>query len=103
MNAYMQLAPHDKTEFYKEVERLPPQRKEIVMAKAMGLMDQGRLQATQELVQRLLRKRLGALDTATQAKLARLSLGRLEELSEALLDFTRLANLEGWLKAHARK
>jgi len=55
------------------------------------------------MVCRLLRKRLGSLDAASEARVAALSLRRLERLSEALLDFTAPADLEGWLKSHTRK
>ncbi|MBL8794974.1 MAG: DUF4351 domain-containing protein [Planctomycetia bacterium] len=77
------------------------------MGKALGLQDWGRKEGREEealeLVRRLLRKRLGGLEPAAEARVAALSLARLEALSEALLDFTSPADLEAWLKARGRK
>jgi lipopolysaccharide transport system ATP-binding protein len=88
LEAYLPLTPPEKATVQAEINRLPPEKKEKTMAKAMGFFGEGKLQATQELVCRLLRKRLGGLDTATEARVTALTLPRLEQLSEALLDFT---------------
>ena len=50
---------------------------------------------------RPLRKRFGELDEATQKRLERLPSERLEELSEALLDFTSISDLRTWLQSKA--
>lgn len=51
------------------------------------------------LVTRLLTRRLGqTLSEEIKSRLAALSLSELEDLSEALLDFTSLADLQGWLE-----
>jgi len=111
VSAYTQLTPQEEKEFHKDVAQLPQARKELVMGKAMSFMDKGRLQgrlqgrreATQQIVCRLLRKRLGALDSASEARVSALSSRRLEQLSEALLDFTAVADLDAWLKAQTRR
>ena len=46
---------------------------------------------------RLLRKRLGDLDPLVEVRVESLSADRLEELGEALLDFSSLADLDAWL------
>ena len=104
------LSAEEKQAFRAEVNQFPEKR-EAIMGKAMGFLEEGRqegrqegrLQATRELVCRQLRKRLGTLDAASEARVAALSLRRLERLSEALLDFSVSADLEGWLKSHTRK
>jgi hypothetical protein len=63
-------------------------------------LQQGRQEATMSLVTRLLRRRLGALDETTLARVQGLSLPQLEALSEALLDFTSVADLQTWLAAN---
>ena len=107
LEAYLPLSAEEKQAFHAEVNQFPEKRREAIMGKAMGFLEEGRqegrLEATRQMVCRLLRKRLGSLDAASEARVAALSLRRLERLSEALLDFTAPADLEGWLKSHTRK
>jgi Domain of unknown function (DUF4351) len=51
----------------------------------------------QTLILRQLNKRMGVLSPELQLQVKALSLARLEELCEALLDFGNLADLETWL------
>ena len=55
------------------------------------------------LVSRLLEKRFGRLSEDTKISIAALSLSGLEALSEALLDFTSLADLPVWLTENAAR
>jgi predicted transposase YdaD len=68
--------------------------------RAEGLQE-GRQEGLQEeaanLVLRLLTRRFGALSSEQSDRLQTLSVPQLEELAEALLDFTALADLEVWL------
>jgi predicted transposase/invertase (TIGR01784 family) len=50
------------------------------------------------LVLRQLKRRLGSLSDAIEARINTLALNQLEDLGEALLDFSTLADLEGWLE-----
>ena len=50
---------------------------------------------------RQLRRRLGAIDAAVAARIERLRTDRLEELGEALFEFTNPADLDHWLQSHA--
>ena len=65
---------------------------------------QGRLQGLQEggaaLVLRLLQRRIGPLSAAQEKRVRRLNVERLEELGEALLDFSAVKDLNDWLAAH---
>ncbi|NET38942.1 MAG: Rpn family recombination-promoting nuclease/putative transposase [Cyanothece sp. SIO1E1] len=61
-----------------------------------GLLE-GRRQEGVALIRRQLTHRLGALPDVIQAQLAVLSLVQIESLSEALLDFVALTDLESWL------
>ena len=53
------------------------------------------------LVLRQLRKRLGALDERAESHIEALSTERLEELGEALLDFSSPDDLAVWLQEHS--
>ena len=59
--------------------------------------EEGREEATLSLVIRLLTKRFGELSEELRSRLSELPLPTLEALSEALLDFTGLDDLQGWL------
>ncbi|WP_295615554.1 DUF4351 domain-containing protein, partial [Chamaesiphon sp. GL140_3_metabinner_50] len=51
----------------------------------------------QALILRLLTRRVGKMPNQLQERIKSLPLERLEELGEALLDFTAMADLEAWL------
>ena len=59
------------------------------------------LQQEARLVLRQLRKRVGELDERTQARIEAMSTERLEELGEALLDFSTPDDLAIWLQDHS--
>jgi hypothetical protein len=52
------------------------------------------------LILRLLKRRFGPLTPAREESIVSLSLERLEDLGEALLDFTASADLDDWLARH---
>jgi len=67
-----------------------------------GLMqgrNQGRKQEAVNLVVRQLTKRFGNLSEEIRVSISGLPLTVLEDLSEALLDFSNLADLQAWLVA----
>ena len=51
----------------------------------------------QSLILRLLKRRLGNVSNDLETQIGSLPLDRLEELGEALLDFTQMSDLIGWL------
>ncbi|NJK54032.1 MAG: Rpn family recombination-promoting nuclease/putative transposase [Leptolyngbyaceae cyanobacterium SU_3_3] len=59
--------------------------------------EEGREEEAANLVIRLLTKRFGELSEDLRSTISGLSLSMLEELGEALLDFTSLSDLEAWL------
>ncbi|MBD2625524.1 Rpn family recombination-promoting nuclease/putative transposase [Trichormus variabilis] len=63
------------------------------------IKEEGVEEATVNLVIRQLTKRFGELSVEIRAAISALPLPVLEDLSEALLDFTSLADLQGWLAA----
>jgi predicted transposase/invertase (TIGR01784 family) len=60
--------------------------------------EEGKQQATVNLIVRLLTKRFGELTEEVSASIAALPLPVLEDLSEALLDFNSLVDLQVWLQ-----
>jgi predicted transposase/invertase (TIGR01784 family) len=61
--------------------------------------EEGKQEATLKLVIRQLTKRFGELSEEIRSRISGLPLPILENLSEALLDFTNLADLQAWLNA----
>ncbi len=49
---------------------------------------------------RLLRRRIGALDQVLEARIGTLSTVQLEDLSEAVLDFATVEDLNRWIQDH---
>jgi predicted transposase/invertase (TIGR01784 family) len=62
--------------------------------------EQGREEGERSLVLRLLIRRVGELPQPVRQCIETLSLEQLENLGEALLDFTSMADLQAWLGAH---
>ncbi|MDF5709810.1 MAG: DUF4351 domain-containing protein [Nostoc sp. S4] len=63
-------------------------------------IEQGRKQEALSVVVRLLTRRIGIIAPQLLTQLEVLSVTQLEELSEALLDFSTAADLAGWLHNH---
>lgn len=61
---------------------------------------EGKLEGEQQLILRLLQKRLGELSPQLQERIQSLSLNQLETLGEALLDFTAMEDLLHWLQTN---
>ncbi|AFZ26956.1 hypothetical protein Cylst_4904 [Cylindrospermum stagnale PCC 7417] len=55
-----------------------------------------------KVILRLLSRRVGAIPDALLSQIQALSVERLEALGDALLDFSTLADLEGWLRGEVR-
>jgi predicted transposase/invertase (TIGR01784 family) len=61
---------------------------------------QGEMKATQALIMRLLNRRVGNVSPAVEIGIKALPLLSLEDLGEALLDFSQMSDLIGWLDAN---
>lgn len=65
--------------------------------KQQGLQE-GKQEEALSLTRRLLSRRIGAISSETEVQLQQLSLSQLEDLAEALLDFSTANDLEDWLQ-----
>ncbi|MBW4617635.1 MAG: DUF4351 domain-containing protein [Desmonostoc vinosum HA7617-LM4] len=63
--------------------------------------ERAKKEGQQDLIIRQLNHRLGEIDTSLIERVRGLSIGRLEGLGEALLDFSVVADLEAWLNQQA--
>ena len=74
------------------------QRGAIIKGRQEGRQE-GRLQGQQELIMRQLVRRIGTVEPEIQARICRLPIDQLENLGEAILDFTSASDLMNWLQA----
>ncbi|NJL11244.1 MAG: DUF4351 domain-containing protein [Calothrix sp. SM1_7_51] len=61
---------------------------------------QGKLEGEQGLIVRQLQRRVGELPEETKSRIQSLTLTQLENLGDALLDFTNIEDLFNWLRAN---
>jgi len=106
VDSYLELTMEEEEQLGEELQELHPQEKESVMEIVTSWMKKGLEQGRQEglthertLVLRLLRKRLGDLDPAVKEQIETLSVDRLDQLGEALLDFNARDDLDIWLQS----
>ena len=76
---------------------LPGYQEILNEGKTLGL-EQGLEQGERSLVLRQLNRKIGAIAPQIIAKIESLSLGKIDMLGEALLEFERIEDLENWLE-----
>lgn len=62
-------------------------------------IEQGRREEALSVVMRQLHRRIGIVDPELRSQIEALSLTQLEDLSEALLDFSTVADLTSWFNS----
>ncbi len=104
IETYLQLTAGEIRQYERELAKLAPEEKE----KTMELMtswekkgrregrQEGRQEGKEELVARFIVRRFGSVSPQMTQRLARLSSEQLNDLGEALLDFTAPSDLEDW-------
>ena len=93
----LKINQSSQTEDQELIMRLAPlYQQDRELAKQEGLQEG--LQKEQRLIIRLLNRRVGEIDSLLIQKIQELSVEKLEELGEALLDFTSVTDLETWLE-----
>ncbi|RUT09589.1 hypothetical protein DSM106972_000830 [Dulcicalothrix desertica PCC 7102] len=105
IGTYLKLNAAEEAEFQRLIATIEPRKQEEVMEIVTDWMERGIEQGMQQgmqreavlFAQRLLNRRFGNLSTQQQERIQSLSTQKLEELGEALLDFTSIADLETWL------
>jgi len=105
IDTYLRLNLQEEQLFQAELGRMGLVEQEEVMKIVTSWMEQGLQQGKQEgkkeeallLILRLLNRRIGAIDSQLQ-QICSLSISQLEELGEALLDFSDASELIAWLE-----
>jgi predicted transposase YdaD len=94
-----------EAEFWQEFKQFEQERTMayITTGERIGYergREEGKQEGEQTLILRLLQKRVGELPEKVRERIQNLSLNQLEELGEALLDFTKIEDLFNWLTTH---
>jgi hypothetical protein len=102
VDSYLRLNAVEVVEFEAEVASIKKEtEKEKVMQIVTSWMEQGIEQGEQKealrLVSRVLTRRVGELEAGLSDRLQQLTVSQLEDLLDAALDFTQVAEIESWL------
>ena len=122
VDTYLKLDAREEREYTVALNRVEPQVKERVMELTTSWMEkgrkegrnegrkegrkegreQGKLEGMRETVSRQLHARVGYLDANLMQKIQALSLAATAELSEALLNFSTLDDLNAWINKKSK-
>ena len=108
IDTYLHLNVEEERQFLLELSRIEPVERQVVMEIVTSWMQQGIEQGLQQgrqegelaLIMRLLNRRLGGVAPEVEQRIQSLSTDQLEELGEALLDFSDASDLAAWLDGH---
>ncbi|MBD1921147.1 DUF4351 domain-containing protein [Microcoleus sp. FACHB-831] len=106
IDTYLRLSREEELLLRAEIASMEPVEQEVVMQIVTSWMEEGIEQGLQRgkheamlsLIMRQLPKRIGAVNPLLQERIGQLSLTQLEDLAEALLDFSSVADLEAHLQ-----
>ncbi len=104
MENYLKLTTAEMVVYNQELEAAGPQEREEIMQLTNEWIERGREEGwvggRRASVVQLLRKRFGTIPTEVSKQVEKLSAPQLEDLTEALLDFTDLEEARHWLATH---
>lgn len=105
IDTYLKLNTVEEEIFRTDINQIAPEEQEVVMQIVTSWMEQGIEQGKQEeaiaLILRQLPRRVGTVEPELQERVRQLSLTQLENLAEALLDFSSSEDLVTWLNSVA--
>lgn len=97
IDTYLRLNAQEERLFQADVSTIEPSQQEVVMEIVTSWMEQGMQQGKVALIMRLLNRRFGGVTPQVEARIRSLSSEQLENLAEALLDFSNASDLDTWL------
>ena len=108
IDTYLRLNVEEERQFLLELSRIEPVERQVVMEIVTSWMQQGIEQGLQQgrqegelaLIMRLLNRRLDGVAPEVEERIQSLSINQLEDLGEALLDFSDASDLAAWLDGH---
>jgi hypothetical protein len=98
IDTYLELNSQEEVVFQEQLVTIEPKQQEEVMQIVTSWMRQGEKQGELKLLMRQLNRRLGEISPQIKGRIENLSTPELENLGEALLDFSSFADLEAWFE-----
>ncbi|MCT7951573.1 DUF4351 domain-containing protein [Ancylothrix sp. C2] len=106
IDTYLRLSAEEESRLESEIATMEPVQQEVVMEIVTSWMERGIEQGLQQgkqsqtlaLIFRQLPRRIGAINPELERHIRSLAVPQLEELAEALLDFSNEADLVNWLQ-----
>ncbi|MEY3869733.1 MAG: hypothetical protein RLZZ338_3624 [Cyanobacteriota bacterium] len=110
VDTYLRLSTAEEKLFQAEIARIEPNQQEVVMQIVTSWMEEGlqqglnqglqrgKLEEAIALIWRQLQRRIGEITPELRSRIGQLSLTQLEDLGEALLDFSSQVDLVTWLQ-----
>lgn len=106
IDTYLRLNIKEERLFQADINTIEPSEQEVVMEIVTSWMErgieqgikQGKQQGEVALIMRLLNHCFKGVTPEVEARIRSLSIEQLENLGEALLDFTDASNLSAWLE-----
>jgi hypothetical protein len=111
IDSYLRLTGEEMKQYEREFEQLAPNEREDTMEfltdwERRGIeqgLQRGRMEGIDRVLSKLIRKRFNHAPTEVFSILSKLSADELDELSESILDFSELSELEKWLSQTVNK
>jgi predicted transposase YdaD len=101
IDTYLRLNAEEEQLFQVQISTIESSQPEVVMEIVTSWMEQGIEQGRQQgevaLIMRLLNRRFGGVTPKVETRIRSLSIEQLENLGEALLDFSDASDLAAWL------
>ncbi|KAB8334940.1 DUF4351 domain-containing protein [Scytonema tolypothrichoides VB-61278] len=98
IDTYLELNSQEEVVFQEQLATIEPKEQEKVMQIVTSWMRQGEKQGELKLLMRQLNRRLGEISPQLKGRIENLSTPELENLGEALLDFSSVEDLEAWFE-----
>ena len=100
INSYLNLSAAENRQYEQELAKYSSDGKEAEPMMWTEWGREGMHKGKQELVTRLVQRRFGSVPAEVTERLDTLPSEQLDELGEALFDFSSLSELETWLTSH---
>lgn len=102
IDTYLRLNELEQQQFEAEIGRIEPSEQEGIMEIVTSWMEQGQVRGIQRealnFALRLLKRKFGTPPPKIETQVRELSVTQLEDLGEALLDFSTMTDLVAWLE-----
>ena len=98
VDTYLQLDRQEEETFQTQIDTIEPEEQEKIMQITTSWEQKGKLEGQKNTILRLLDKKFGSLPQQTVTTIKSLDAAQLDRLTEELLDFESIAELEQWLE-----